>query len=90
MESPRTNDVTARIRSCDGCDHLMSQVANAMRRHGSQMAAARELAKTDLSEEQRQEATTNLVASFNEAQRAWNAYRDHLRDHGLLPASDES
>jgi hypothetical protein len=68
----------------------MSQVANAMRRHGSQMAAARELAKTDLSEEQRQEATTNLVASFNEAQRAWNAYRDHLRDHGLLPASDES
>ena len=61
-----------------------------MRRHGSQMAAARELAKTDLSEEQRQEATTNLVASFNEAQRAWNAYRDHLRDHGLLPASDES
>lgn len=90
MDSPKTDDVKARIRSCDNCDHLMDHVASAMRHHGSQMARARQLAKTDLNEEQRQEATTNLVASFDEAQRAWNAYRDHLREHGLLPASDES
>jgi hypothetical protein len=90
MHSPKTDDAKARIRSCDNCDHLMNNAAYAMRRHETQMAAARQLAKTDLSEEQRQEAITNLVASFYEAQRAWNAYRDHLREHGILPASDES
>jgi phage gpG-like protein len=90
MDSPKTANVKARIRSCDNCDLLMNHVASAMRRHGTQMFAARQLAKTDLNEEQRQEATTNLVASFYEAQRAWNAYGDHLREHGLLPTSDES
>jgi tryptophan 2,3-dioxygenase len=90
MNPPKSDDVKARIRSCGNCERLMDHVTQAMRRHGSDMVAARQLAKTDLTEEQRQEARTVLVASFNEAQRAWNAYRDHLRKHGLLPVSDES
>jgi len=40
-----------------------------------------------LTEEQRDEFTTILVASFNEAEAAWNVYRDHLIEHGVpLPS----
>ena len=48
----------------------MNVVANAMRRHGSQMYAAIELAKTDLTEEERQEAGVKLRESFKEAHAA--------------------
>ena len=90
MDSAKTNDVRARIRICPECEHRMYAAANAMRRHGTQMARAIELAKTDLSEEKRQEAGANLVTSFNEADRAWNTYPHHLIEHGILPTSDES
>jgi DNA-directed RNA polymerase subunit L len=53
MEHPKADDVKARIRVCPGCDRQMNNVANAMRRHGSDMAHAIELAKTDVSEEER-------------------------------------
>ena len=87
MDSPRaSDDVKARIRACPGCELQMNNVANAMRRHGSQMAAALEFAKTDLTEEQRQEIGASLAASLNEAQSAWDAYREHLIQHGLIPA----
>jgi hypothetical protein len=37
------------------------------------------------SNEVRGDLRTSLVDSFDEAQSAWNAYRDHLIQHGLLP-----
>jgi hypothetical protein len=35
-------------------------------------------------EKQREEFAARLVASFNTAQSAWDAYREHLTKHGLL------
>jgi hypothetical protein len=35
-------------------------------------------------EEERQDFGTRLVASFNDAQSAWDAYRVHLMGHGYL------
>jgi hypothetical protein len=64
----------------------MTDVANAMRRHENQMSAAIQLAKTDLSEERRQEIAAGVTASFNKAQGAWSAYHDHLIQHGIMPA----
>jgi hypothetical protein len=61
----------------------MTNAANAMRHHATQMLAAIHLAQTDLSEEQRQETGVRLAASFNEAQSAWDAYREHLIQHGF-------
>ena len=90
MDSETADDVKARIRICPECEQQMTAVANAMRRHGSQMYAAIELAKTDLTEEERQEAGVRLQESFKEAHSAWNAYREHLIKHGILPTSDES
>jgi hypothetical protein len=50
------------------------------------MHGAIELAKRrPPAEEERQEFTTMLVATFNDAQSAWDAYREHLAEHGLLP-----
>jgi len=39
------------------------------------------------SEEQRQAFKARLLASFNDGQSAWDAYREHLIEHGLLPAT---
>jgi hypothetical protein len=64
----------------------MTDASNAMRRHGSQMASAIQLGQTDLSEEERREIAASVAESFREAQSAWDAYREHLVQHGLIPA----
>ncbi len=56
-----------------------------MRRHASLMDRAIYMATGGSTEEQRQDVGANLVATFNEAQSAWDAYREHLREHGILP-----
>jgi hypothetical protein len=60
-----------------------------MRRHASQMSKAPYLVQSSSStEEQRQDFRINLVLSFNEAQSAWDAYREHLIEHGFLPSPE--
>lgn len=88
MDSPRADDVKARVRICPGCENRMTNATNAMRRHGSQMAAAMRSANTDLSEDERQVIAARLAESFNEAQSAWDAYREHLIEHGILPSRE--
>jgi hypothetical protein len=63
-----------------------------MRRHASVMERAITLAKgvAPLTAEQRQDYTLNLVATLNDAQGAWDAYREHLREHGLPPSENPS
>lgn len=39
-------------------------------------------------EEQRQDFRIEFVLSFNDAQSAWNAYREHLVEHGFLPSPE--
>jgi hypothetical protein len=72
---------------CPGCDELLTEVSNTMRHHATVMRTAIELAKIGPTEEQRKDITNSLVASFNDAQAAWDAYRSHLIEHGVLPAS---
>jgi len=58
-----------------------------MRRHTADMSSAVHLTRNGgVTEEQRQAFKTRLVASFNDAQSAWDAYREHLIEHELLPA----
>jgi hypothetical protein len=40
-----------------------------------------------LTEEGKQDFKGRLAASFNVAQTAWDAYREHLVEHGILPES---
>jgi len=59
-----------------------------MRRHATDMSKAIQLVRNGGgSEEQRQELTARLLASFDDAQSAWDTYREHLIEHGLLPQS---
>ena len=74
------------ILTCPQCEIRLIEAANAMRRHGSQMTAAIEWARTDPSEEQKQEIKASVVASFKDAQAAWDVYPEHLRGHGILPS----
>jgi hypothetical protein len=46
------------------------------------------LAKSgSLTDEQRKDYATNLRATFDDAQSEWEAYREHLIEHGLIPAA---
>ena len=57
-----------------------------MRRHASVMDYAIQVADGGPpTEEQRKDFTDRLVASFKDAQSAWDAYCEHLAEHGVLP-----
>jgi len=69
---------------CHSCDDRLTEVSNAVRHHASVVHTSMELAKSDVTEEQWSVYEHNLVASFLEAQSSWDAYREHLMEHGLL------
>ena len=78
----------ALIIACNDCDQKLTAAATAVRRHANMLHLAIELAKADsLTEEQRNDFKEDFFATLNDAQLAWDAYRSHLAEHGLLPAS---
>ena len=72
---------------CASCETLLDEAANAMRRHRRMMDTAFYLLRTDNAStpEQRKEFRANLAQSLNEAEAAWDRYREHLRERGLPP-----
>ena len=65
----------------------LTAAATAMRRHATVMHEAIKDAKSEsLTDELRKEYTDSLRVTLNDAQAAWDAYRSHLVEHGLLPA----
>lgn len=56
-----------------------------MRRHASDMHKAIFLFQTDITEEEVDKYKIRLIASFDDAQSAWDAYCSHLKEHGILP-----
>jgi len=53
------------------------------------MSTALGVSRGGATEEQLEDFRGWLVASFNEAQVAWTAYREHLIEHGLLSPSEK-
>ena len=56
-----------------------------MCRHAEEMPTAISLVHTDLPEAQVDKYKTKLIESFYDAQSAWDAYREHLKEHGIMP-----
>lgn len=56
-----------------------------MRRHADDMQRSLSTVPSELTEDQIDQYKVKLIASFNEAQSAWEAYRAHLREHGIMP-----
>jgi hypothetical protein len=76
-------------RLCSVCEKRLHDASYAMRRHGTLMSTAIHLARTiSATDEQRQEFRIRVVLSFNDAQLAWDAYREHLIEHGFLPSPE--
>jgi hypothetical protein len=71
-------------RICYGCNERLSQASNAIRHHAALMDDAICLVQSGPTEEQLKEFRQRLVVSFNDAQEAWDDYREHLDGHGLL------
>ena len=74
---------------CQSCERLLAEASNALRRHASQMSTSLDLVRKGPTEEQVSNFRGWLLESFNEAQAAWAAYREHLIGHGLLSPSDK-
>ena len=74
------------VKLCSGCELRLLEATMAIRHHESEMNSVMELArKGGLDEESKQCYKASLTSSFNDAQSAWDAYRDHLIGHGILP-----
>jgi hypothetical protein len=72
-------------RICAECELLLMKAATTIRYHETDMHRGLQLNERGyLTEELRQELAPVLVSSFNKAQAAWDAYREHLVGHGLL------
>ena len=73
------------IRICTDCEPWLVAAATAMRRHAREMHTSLYLLrKGDAAyDEQQREVSGWLVQSLQEAQSAWDAYREHLQEHGL-------
>ena len=79
------------IRVCLECDKLLTEASDSIRRHAGDMTVGMFLIhRGDLTEEARQDFKTRLVGSFKDAQSAWDAYRAHLMEHGILSNSLEA
>jgi hypothetical protein len=73
------------IRICPACEEYLSKASNAMRHHAEDMNAAISSLQTRLTDEEIDQHKIRLIASFNEAQSMWDAYRAHLKEHGIFP-----
>ena len=56
-----------------------------MSHHAEEMHTALSLVHTGLTGPQVDEHKTKLIESFHDAQSAWDAYRAHLKEHGIMP-----
>ena len=74
-------------RICHNCEQRLLNASDAMRRHASLMSKAMRWSRTEHTDELRREFEANLVTTFNDAQAAWDAYREHVVEHGLLPSA---
>jgi len=74
-------------RLCSVCERRLTDATNAMRRHTTLMSKTIHLARSgSATEEERQESRIQLVLTFNDAESAQHAYREHLIEHGFLPS----
>ena len=72
-------------RICKECEQCLRQAATAIRFHETDLHKGLQLNEQGLlTEEFRREFAPVVVTSFNKAQAAWDAYREHLIGHGLL------
>jgi hypothetical protein len=69
---------------CYQCKERLNKAALALRRHASQMESAFDLMRSSATEQQLDDARTDLLASVSEAQTAWDEYAAHLREHGII------
>jgi phenylacetate-coenzyme A ligase PaaK-like adenylate-forming protein len=75
------------VRACANCERRLQEASAAIRRHSSLMETGIKQSRTDHTEEERQAYRARLEATFNDAQAAWDAYREHLIEHGIIPSA---
>ena len=76
------------LRICPKCEQRLKDAGIAIRYLETGIHRGLELNEQGyLTEECRRELAPELVSSFNKAQEAWDAFREHLIGHRLLERS---
>ena len=69
---------------CYECGKRSNAVSDAMRRHVKVVHVAIDQNGGQLDRIEQQELKDTILASFVEAQAAWDSYREHLVKHGVV------
>lgn len=72
---------------CHSCEVLLNSTADKMRRHAALVVKCIQLSHLAHTDEERLAFRASLQETFNDAQKAWDTYRDHLIEHGFLPSA---
>ena len=78
-----TADMIAKV--CPECEQRLLEATIAIRRHESDLNDVRQcVLDDDLTGQTKRVLRIDLPASFNDTQAAWDAYREHVIEHGIL------
>ena len=69
---------------CHECNRRSTAASAAMRRHVKMVNVAIDQDRGQLDRMEQQELKDRILASFVEAQEAWDSYREHLVKHGVV------
>ncbi len=73
------------VRICAHCETLLTEASQEIRRHAGVMHTALDwVRRGDTDKGRHEEFVAMLLESFNQSQSAWDAYREHLIQHGLI------
>lgn len=70
---------------CHSCEVLLNSAADRIRRHAALVVQCIQLSHSALTDEERLAFRASLKDTFDDAQNAWDTYRNHLIEHGFLP-----
>jgi len=71
---------------CDECVERSTESSNAMRFHARLVQLVNQPGRSRPARVDREYLRDRILASFIEAQSAWDNYREHLIQHGVVPA----
>ena len=69
---------------CKGCEERLNNASYALRRHSAALTTAMNTAQANsISEEDFENYRSEMRTTFQEAQAAWDAYCQHMVEHGF-------
>jgi len=70
---------------CHACEELAIEASTAIRLHARRVELANDPGRSRRARSDQEYLRDRILASFLEAQSAWDCYREHIIKHGVVP-----